>query len=98
MVGSGSQAQCVTDRLTGLMWMQAPDNVARNWVAALAQADGLALCGFGDWRLPNINELESLMNLGVANQAIALNLAGFSGVQPGYYWSSTSSAGSPINA
>ena len=100
VVGSGAQAQCVTDRLTGLMWVQAPDSVPRNWVAALAQADGLTLCGFSDWRLPNVNELESLViNLGVTSQAIALNSAGFSGVQNvGAYWSSTSVAGNTVSA
>ena len=98
VAGSGAQAQCVTDRLTGLMWMQAPDIGLRNWVAALARAENLTLCGFSDWRLPNVNELESLVNLGVTNQATALNAAGFSSVQAGDYWSSTSVAGSPNNA
>lgn len=98
VVGSGAQAQCVTDRLTGLMWMQAPDNVARTWVDALTHAEGLTLCGFSDWRLPNVNELESLVNLGVTNQATALNAAGFGSVQVGVYWSSTSQTGSPALA
>ena len=101
VVGSGAQAQCVTDRLTGLMWVQAPDApLTRIWVDALAQAEALTLCGFSDWRLPNINELESLVNRGVSTtQATALNAAGFSGVQTADpYWSSTSVAGNPVSA
>lgn len=98
VVGSGAQASCVTDRLTGLMWMRAPDNVTRTWADALTYADGLTLCGFTDWRLPNVNELESLVNMDVAVQASALNAAGFSGVIGDFYWSSTSYAGAPDNA
>lgn len=95
VVGSGAQASCVTDRLTGLMWMRTPDNVARTWVDALTYAEDLTLCGFSDWRLPNVNELESLVNLDVEDQAAALNASGFSGVIGDFYWSSTSYAGDP---
>lgn len=98
VVGSGAQASCVTDRLTGLMWMRAPDNVTRTWADALTYAEGLTLCGFSDWRLPNVNELESLVNMDVADQAAALNASGFSDVIADFYWSSTSFAGVPDNA
>jgi hypothetical protein len=42
-----------------------------------------------DWRLPNVNELESLENADEANPATWLNAQGFTKVQAGDYWSST---------
>jgi hypothetical protein len=48
--------------------------------------------GYSDWRLPNINELKSLANAGVGS-ATWLNAQGFIGVQPDYYWSSTTDVG-----
>jgi len=85
---------CVTDNLTGLMWVRTPSAISVTWIAALTSANGLTLCGFSDWRLPNVNELESLVNSEVADQATFLNDQGFSGVPVGYYWSSSGYAGS----
>lgn len=92
-VGTGATADCVTDNLTGLMWMGTPNSTPDAWADALASANNLTLCGFSDWRLPNINELESLVNSEVANQATFLNARGFAGVQANLYWSSSSLAG-----
>ncbi len=88
---------CVTDQLTGLMWTRDTNlkpNV--NWQSALNFANGLILCGYSDWRLPNVNELESLINYGIANPVAYLRDpdgggtdSGFLNVQPGYYWTST---------
>lgn len=80
---------CVTDNFTGLMWVKKPDSITRRWQQAIDFASGLSLCGYTDWRLPNINELESLVNAGTANTAAWLNSQGFSNVQSDYYWSST---------
>lgn len=88
--GTGTTADCVTDNLTGLMWVRAPSAVTDTWATALTSANNLSLCGFSDWRLPNINELESLVNNEAADQAAFLNTQGFSGVQAGFYWSSSS--------
>jgi hypothetical protein len=98
VVGTGATAACVTDNLTGLMWMGAPDSITSTWANALTSANNLTLCGFSDWRLPNVNELESLVNSEVANQATFLNAQGFNSVQANYYWSSSSYAGSPAGA
>jgi hypothetical protein len=50
---------CVTDNLTGLMWAKNANlpNGDRDWQGALDFANGLSLCGYSDWRLPNVNEL-----------------------------------------
>ncbi len=84
---------CVTDNLTGLMWVKGPDSTKRTWQEALDYANGLTLCGYSDWRLPNVNELESLINAEQSDNATWLNNQGFSNVQSSnWYWSSTTPA------
>jgi len=97
-VGSGLQAECVTDNLTGLMWVKTPESVTRTWQGALDYSLTLNLCGFSDWRVPTILELESLINAGQADPAAWLNTQSFSNVQSNDYWASTTSAGSTGNA
>jgi len=82
---------CVTDNLTGLMWAKNGDlpNGQMTWQAALNYAASIRLCGYKDWWLPNINELESLVNAGESNTATWLNSQGFINVQSGAYWSSS---------
>ncbi|MBF0338837.1 MAG: DUF1566 domain-containing protein [Nitrospirae bacterium] len=87
----------VTDNLTGLMWTK-DANLAGivTWHQALdyiaSMNNGAGTYGYTDWRLPNVNELESLVNVGQANIATWLNLQGFTNVQSSHYWSSTSCA------
>jgi hypothetical protein len=95
---------CVTDNLTGLMWAKNGNlpNEARTWQGALEYVTSLnstgVLCGYTDWRLPNINELESLINAGEADFAAWLNSQGFINVPHDDlyglygYWSSTTIA------
>jgi hypothetical protein len=92
---AGPTADCVTDTLTGLMWVRAPIYAGYTWADAFTYANGLNLCGYTDWRLPNINELKSLVNSEAANPATFLNSQGFSGLQPAPYWSSTTHVGNP---
>lgn len=99
--------QTVTDRLTGLIWSQdgnAPGpavcnpGITKTWQEALDYVvclNNSSYLGFTDWRLPNVVELESLVNA-QQNTATWLIGEGFSNV-PSYYphWSSTSS-GYPV--
>jgi len=87
----------VTDNLTGLIWLKDANCFGlRNWTNALADANTLAdgSCGLidgslpGDWRLPNLGELQSLIDYGHWNPTLPPGHL-FSGVQSNFYWSST---------
>lgn len=84
----------VTDKLTGLIWTQ-DANIAtgyKTWQEALDYVKKLNTqnyLGYNDWRLPNWNELESMVNKGAPNSAHWLATQGFFNVQSNYYWSST---------
>ena len=74
--------ECVTDHLTGLMWAKNADlaNGAKAWDAALTWVKTLNLCGHADWRVPNVNEMNSLFNAGEFNNAAWLMSQGFTNV------------------
>jgi hypothetical protein len=86
---------CVIDNLTGLMWTKNGNlaGVPKPWEKALEFISSLnssgGLCGYTDWRLPNVNELETLLNAGEPNSDTWLNSQGFIYVKSYYYWSST---------
>lgn len=52
----------VTDRATGLMWAKDDSGFGMDWQAALAYANSSMLGGHTDWRLPNIKELQSIVD------------------------------------
>jgi hypothetical protein len=52
----------VTANQTGLMWQKADDGVYRNWADAGQYCENLDLGGHDDWRLPNIDELKTLVD------------------------------------
>ena len=91
---------CVTDNLTGMMWSKNANlpSTYMTWYQAIDYANNLTLCGYSDWRLPNVNELESLTNAGQSNSATWLNTQGFSNGQSSYYLSSTTFAYYTVNA
>jgi hypothetical protein len=62
------------------------------WEQALAWVKGRNLCGWEDWRLPNVNELESLIHSGEFTTSTWLeNLPlGFTNIQNDYCSSTTS--------
>lgn len=119
VAGSGTTADCITDKLTGLMWAKngivgfksyelgapiaQPDyaNTSANlnwlaWTQALTAVGNMnhapiKLCGYSDWRLPNIVELKSMINYG-QSPATWINAQGFVNVKEPGYWSSSTSA------
>ncbi len=52
----------ITDKATGLMWSQADSGEGMEWEEALAYAESSTLAGHNDWRLPNIKELQSIVD------------------------------------
>ena len=97
----------VTDNLTGLIWlMDANCFEAAFWADALDECNSLASgsCGLsddsvaGDWRLPNIKELQSLIDYGRGFPAVHYSHPSFTSVQSEYYWSSTSRGARTGNA
>jgi PKD repeat protein len=59
----------VTDTATGLMWQQF-SGMERSWKAALSYCENFRLAGYADWRLPNKNELQSLVDYSKYSPAI----------------------------
>jgi hypothetical protein len=100
----------VTDNLTGLIWLKNANCFGQNlWAAALSFCNVLedGQCGLtdgsslGDWRLPNVRELHSLIDYSQYVPALP-NTEGtgqwaegdpFTNVQSYYYWSSTAYEG-----
>jgi hypothetical protein len=56
----------ISDRATGLMWMKSDSSRPMRWPAALAYAEELVHAGYDDWRLPNVKELQSIVDYGRA--------------------------------
>lgn len=95
----------ITDNATGLMWAQGDDGAELDWQDALAYAEDSELGGFSDWRLPNVKELQSIVDYSRSPSAADASAVGpaidelFSATEItneagasdyGYYWSGTS--------
>ncbi len=52
----------VTDKATGLMWQKADSVYSMDWEATLSYARKSTLAGYNDWRLPNVKELQSIVD------------------------------------
>ncbi|MDD2737203.1 MAG: DUF1566 domain-containing protein [Desulfuromonadaceae bacterium] len=102
-----NQNGTVTDNLTGLVWLKnAGCFTPTNWATALTAANQLASgqCGLtdgstaGQWRMPNVNELESLVDVSHINPAVSSGSA-FTNINlTAAYWSSTTYTALPSNA
>jgi len=88
----------VSDSLTGLIWLKDAGCLGSAlWANALGSVNALASgqCGLRDesaagaWRVPNLNELESLIDVSAAGPALAGGNP-FVNVSEGIYWTSTS--------
>ena len=93
----------ITDEATGLMWMQDDSGEGMTWEEALAYAEGKEFAGYTDWRLPDVKELQSIVDYsrapGATNSAAIdpifnctaiTNEAGQKDFP--YFWSSTTHA------
>jgi hypothetical protein len=109
----------ITDTMTGLVWLKLANCIQGDWAAALADVNKLesGQCGLADgstagaWRMPNRNEMQSLADRNLNNEADYMNftflnpdqsvyqaavLTNFVGYQ--YYWTSTTDAADPTRA
>ncbi|MFA7404141.1 MAG: DUF1566 domain-containing protein [Pelobacteraceae bacterium] len=95
----------VTDNLTGLIWLKNANSFgAQPWASALTLANTLASGSLGlsdgsiagQWRLPNINELESLLDISHFTPALPAGNP-FTGVT-GNFWSSSSLSSNAMSA
>lgn len=86
--GAGApQWRCTRDNVTGLVWRTDVDLVT-GWEAARAVASSFsatALCGRGDWRLPDTAELLGLVHFD--EQGPAVDTGYFPATPPGAHWS-----------
>lgn len=91
--------ECVIDNLTGLMWPKDGSMAGGlSWQAALGYVasinSSVGICGYHDWHLPNVNELESLVNANEADNASWLSNYGIKvGDYNNWYWSATADSG-----
>jgi hypothetical protein len=87
----------VTDTAMRLMWQQQDDGQPRDWSQALAYCEGLVLAGHKDWRLPNIKELQTLVDYRYSRPAIDPNFFKQQD-KAGWFWSSTTHGENPAMA
>jgi hypothetical protein len=52
----------ITDNATNLMWMQNDNGSAILWENALSYAENFSYAGYSDWRLPDVKELQSILD------------------------------------
>jgi hypothetical protein len=98
----------VTDDSTGLMWMRCSLGqkwegkncgeaaASFSWAKGLKIADGFEFAGYTDWRLPNKNELESIVENHCFSPAIKSEV--FPATPSAYFWSSSPYAAVPSAA
>ncbi len=97
-----------THRTTGLTWARCSlgqrwdgrgckgEATLLTWAEALVAASADESAGFSDWRLPNKNELEFIVEEACSQPAI--NQRVFPATAVLFYWTSTPYAGSPQGA
>lgn len=81
----------VTDSTSGLMWQKTlEDFTSYTWVRALKYCENLEYAGYSDWRLPNKNELASLLDYDKSDT----HFSDFPDMEAQDFWSSTTHANS----
>jgi hypothetical protein len=95
----------ITDNATGLMWTQDDNGEGLDWERALAYAENSTFASYSDWRLPNVKELQGIVDYAYSPSATDASKVG-SAIDPlfsctpiineagnddyGYFWTSTS--------
>jgi hypothetical protein len=95
----------ITDSASGLMWSTDDNGVGIEWEDALEYAENAELAGYTDWRLPNVKELQGIVDYSYSPTATSSSNNG-PAINPifnctpiineagnddyGYYWTGTS--------
>ena len=94
-VGDGT----ISDEATGLMWSAADAGEGMDWESALAYAQEMneaEYLGYDDWRLPNVKELQSIVDYSGVYPAVDPEYFAVSD-EDSYFWTSTSAYFSPMD-
>lgn len=81
------ETDVVLDNDTGLIWQRSAATTLRTWSVAMSYCNGLVLGGYSDWRLPNVRELQSLVDVRAA--APSIDATAFPEASTGYHWSAS---------
>ena len=94
----------ITDLATGLMWVKNDSKVGMNWEDALAYAENSNYAGYSDWRLPNVKELQSIVDYSGVFPALNTTMFNITGIvnEAGnadypYFWTSTSAGSDRVS-
>ena len=94
----------ITDKATGLMWSKNDSKKGMNWEEALSYAENSTEAGYSDWRLPNVKELQSIVDYSGVFPALDTKFFNISGItdEAGnadfpYFWTSTSAGSEKVS-
>lgn len=77
--------QTVTDKRSGLVWIESDEEIQRTWQEAISYCDELDFAGQTEWRLPTKFELESIVDYSQLFPAINP----FMSCESSFYWTIT---------
>ncbi len=83
----------VTDNATGLMWAEVDSGYGMEWADALSYAEQSEYAGYSDWRLPDVKELQSIVDYSGVYPSIDNSYFSTTELEENefyYYWTNTS--------
>ena len=86
----------VFDSRTGLGWQKWPSAQTFGWSDAILYCENSQQDGFSDWRLPNVKELQTIIDHTMLNPAVDPNA--FPGTPAERFWTSSPFVGDPSHA
>lgn len=87
-------ADTVRDERTGLEWQRRDEGTKYGWKDALSYCAGLSLAGEDDWHLPNVAELDGIIEYGGTPGDVKIDPA-FQNTGGDIYWTSSQNEGVP---
>ncbi len=80
----------VSDFLHNLMWQDNNETIQKSWSEAISYCENLEYAGYSNWRLPNIEELNSITDQQKTTGVFTNNV--FQYTQSYWYWSYTANS------